>query len=88
MPNIFCSNTSQNAQLRAHTLSLQTVWTGFDPKLYSGGSSSAGPALVEMATTRSFILNRGIVTDTVSATPLEPGWYVVHSTPPRLLSAS
>jgi len=27
-----------------------------------------------MATARSFILNRGIVTDTMSATPLEPGW--------------
>jgi len=42
--------------------------------LYSGGSSSAGPALVEIATARSFIFNRGIVTDTMSATPLEPGW--------------
>ena len=88
MPNIFCSNTSQKAQLRATciTLSLQTVWTGFDPNLYSSGSSSAGPALVEIATARSFILDRGIVTDTMSATPLEPGWYAVHSTPPRLLS--
>jgi len=43
---------------------LQTAWTGFDPNLYSGGSSSAGPVLVEIATARSFILNRGIVTDT------------------------
>jgi len=42
--------------------------------LQSGGSSSAGPAVVEIATARSFILNRGIVTDTMSATPLEPGW--------------
>jgi len=49
LPNIFCSNTSQNAQLRADTLSLQTAWTGFDPNLYSGGLSSAGPALVEIA---------------------------------------
>jgi len=28
---------------------------------------------VEIATARSFILNRGIATDTMSATPLEPG---------------
>ena len=58
-PNIFCSNTSQNAQLRANTLSLQTAWTGFDPNLYSGGSSSAGPALVEIATARSFYTQQG-----------------------------
>ena len=42
---------------------LQTAWTGFDPYLYSGGSSSAGPALMLIATARPFILNRGIVTD-------------------------
>jgi len=59
LPNIFCSNTSQNAQLRAITLSLQTAWTGFDPNLYSGGSSSAGPALVEIATARSFYTQQG-----------------------------
>jgi len=77
MPNIFCSNTSQNAQLRAITLSLasfpgpirkidfsygawergysllQTAWTGFDPNLYSGGSSSACPAPVDLAVTIS-----------------------------------
>jgi len=47
-------------QLRAITLSLQTAWTGFDPNLYCGGSSSAGPALVEIATARSFILNRAL----------------------------
>ena len=46
----------------------------------SGGSSSAGPALVEIATARSFILNRGIVTDIMSATPLEPGCCVVLTT--------
>ena len=34
---------------------------GFDPNIYSGGPSSAGPTLVEIATARSFILNRGIV---------------------------
>jgi len=68
------SHTSQKAQLRAPLSPLQTAWTGFDPYLYSGGSFSAGPALVEIAGNRSFILNRGIVTDTMSATPLEPGW--------------
>ena len=54
------SHTSQKAQLRAPLSPLQTAWTGFDPNLYSSGSSSAGPALVEIATARS--LNRGIVT--------------------------
>jgi len=68
------SHTSQKAQLRAPLSPLQTAWTGFDPYLYSGGSSSAGPALVEIATARSLYLNRGIVTDIMSATPLEPGW--------------
>ena len=63
-------HTSQKAQLRAPLSPLQTAWTGFDPNLYSGGSSSAGPALLEIATARSSILNRGIVTDTMSATPL------------------
>jgi len=77
----------KKAQLRAPLSPLQTAWTGFDPNLYSGGSSSAGPPLVEIATAMSFILNRGIVTDTMSATPLEPGWLAVHSTLPRLLSA-
>ena len=77
----------KKAQLRAPLSPLQTAWTGFDPNLYSSGSSSAGPTLVEIATARSFILNRGIVTDTMTATPLEPGWWAVHSTPLRLLSA-
>jgi len=83
-----CSLThSLKAQLRAPLSPLQTAWTGFDHYLYSSESSSVGPALVEIATARSFILNRGIVTDTMSATPLEPGWWAVHSTPARLLSA-
>jgi len=81
------SHTSQKVQLRVPLSPLQTAWTGFDPNLYSSGSSSADPALVEIATARSDILNRGIVTDTMSATPLEPGWWAVHSTPPRLLPA-
>ena len=37
---------------------------------------------MEIATARSFILNRGIVTDTMSARPLESGWCAVHSPPP------
>ena len=74
------SITSQKTQLRALLSPLQTDWTGFDPYLYSIGSSSAGPALVEIATARSFILNRSIVTDAMSATPLESGWSAFHST--------
>jgi len=68
------SHTSEKSSIKSSTLSLTNSLTGFDPNLYSGGSSSAGPALVEIATARSFILDRGIVTDTISATPLEPGW--------------
>jgi len=59
-------NTSQKAQLRAPLSPLQTAWIGFVPYLYSGGSFSAGPALVEIATARSFILERGIVTDVLA----------------------
>jgi len=77
----------KKAQLRAPLSPLQTAWTGFDPNLYNGGSSSAGPALVEIAIARFFYTQQGIVTDTMSATLLEPGWFAVHSTPPRLLSA-
>ena len=73
LPNACSLAPPKKAQLRAPLSPLQTAWTGFDPNLYSGGSLSAGPALVEIATARSFILNRGIVTDTMSATPLEPG---------------
>jgi len=39
--------TSQNAQLRASLSPLQTAWTGFNPYLYSVGSSSACPSLVK-----------------------------------------
>jgi len=52
LPNMFY-HTSQKAQLRAPLSPLQTAWTSFDPNLYSGGSSSAGTALVEIATARS-----------------------------------
>ena len=62
------------SSIKSSTLSLTNSLDRFDPYLYSGGSSSAGPALVEIATARSYILNRGIVTVTMSATPLEPGW--------------
>ena len=74
MPNVCSLTPPEKAQLRAPLSPLQTAWTGFDPNLYISGSSSAGPALVEIATARSFILDRGIVTDTLSATPLQPGW--------------
>ena len=74
LPNACSLTPPKNAQLRAPLSPFQTAWTGFDPNLYSSGSSSAGPALVGIATARSFILNRDIVTDTMSATPLEPGW--------------
>ena len=78
--------TSRKAQLRAPLSPLQTAWTSFNPYLiYSSGSFSAGPALVENS--KVFILNRDIVTNTMSAIPPEPGWCAVHSTPPRLLSA-
>jgi len=82
MPERVLKSTLKKAQLRAPPSPLQTAWTGFDPNLYSGGSSSAGPALVEIATARSLILNRCIVTDTMSATPLEPGMVssAFHST--------
>jgi len=42
------SITSRKTQLRAPLSPLQTAWTGFDPDLYSGGSFSAGPTLVEI----------------------------------------
>jgi len=69
IPNACSLAPPKKAQLRAPLSPLQTTWTGFDPNLYSGGLSSAGPALVEIATARSFILNRGIVTDNVCHTP-------------------
>ena len=56
LPNACSLAPPKRAQLRAPLSPLQTAWTGFDPNLYSGGSSSAGPALVERATARSFIL--------------------------------
>jgi len=46
--------TTWNAQLRASLSPLQTAWTSFDPYFYSGGSSSAGPALVKL-TARSCV---------------------------------
>ena len=85
------SHLPKKAQLRAPLSPLQTAWTGFDPNLYSSGSSSAGPALVEIATARSFILDRGIVTDNVCHTPgarmttaLVEWWSGMHCSPSRL----
>jgi len=71
---IFLLELPENGQRRPATLTvrhryttgtlaplspLQTAWTGFDPKLYSGGSSSAGPALVEIATEKIFYTRQG-----------------------------
>ena len=53
MPNVCSLAPPKKAQLRAPLSPLQTAWISFDPNLYSGGSSSAGPALVEIATARS-----------------------------------
>jgi len=39
---------------------------------------------MEIATARSFILNRGIVIDIISATPLEPGWCAVPRADPGI----
>jgi len=47
LPNVCSLAPTKKAQLRAPLSPLQKAWTGFDPNLYSGGSSSAGPALVE-----------------------------------------
>lgn len=45
-----CSQiTPQESSIKGSTLSLQTAWTGFNPYLYSGGSSLAGSTLVEIA---------------------------------------
>jgi len=49
----------KKAQLRAPLSPLQTAWTGFDPNLCSGGSSSAGLTLVEIATARFFYTQQG-----------------------------
>ena len=79
LPNVCSLAPPKKAQLRAPLSPLHTAWTGFDPNLYSGGSSSAGPALVEIATARSFILNRGIVTDTMSANSLSGVFQMEHN---------
>ena len=77
LPKFVLNHLPENSILSSTLSSLQIAWTGFNPHLCSSGSSSAGPTLVEIATTRSFILNRGIVTEIMSATPLEPGWWSV-----------
>ena len=56
MPNACSLAPPKKAQLRAPLSPLQTAWTGFDPNLYSDGSSSAGPALVEIATATALCL--------------------------------
>ena len=55
MPIDFCKSPPE-AQLRAPLSPCRQ--TGFDPHLYSAGSSSAGPALVESGNCKvSFILS-------------------------------
>ena len=63
------SHTSQKAQLRAPLSPLQTAWTGFDPYSYSGGSSSAGPAQVEIVAIRYIIR---VETGHTYAHPVQP----------------
>ena len=53
LPNVCSLIPPQKDQLRDPLSPLQTAWTGFDPNFYSGGSSSSGPALVEIATASS-----------------------------------
>jgi len=55
--------------------------------IYSSWLSSAGSALVESGNCKIFVLNGGILTDVMSALPMEPGWCAVHSILSRLLSA-
>ena len=51
------SHTSQKAQ--SPLSPLQTAWTGFDPNLYSAGSSSASHALVENSNCKVFYTQQG-----------------------------
>ena len=80
---------SREFSVKRSTFSLQTDWTGtgFNPYLYCAWLSSADTTLVENSDCKVFLLNRGIVTDKMSAMSPELGWCVVHSTPLRLLSA-
>ena len=52
------SNHLPTSSIKSSTLSRQTAWTGFDPYLYGGGSSSVGSVQVEITTVKCFILNR------------------------------
>ena len=71
LPNACSLAPPKKAQLRAPLSPFQTAWTGFDPNMYSGGSSSAGPALVEIATARSFILAKAYANHPWSVTEPE-----------------
>ena len=46
-------------------ITLQTVWTGFNPRIYSDGSPQQIPLWWKIATAKSFVLSNGIVTDNV-----------------------
>lgn len=57
-------------QIRTPLSPPRTAWTGFDLYfLYSVGSSPAGSALVGSSNHKTFMLDRGIVTDIMAATP-------------------
>ena len=45
-------------KIKSSTLSLQTARTGFDPHLYSSGSSSTDPALMESSNCKVFYIQR------------------------------
>jgi len=69
---------SQNAQLRAPCKQPGPVSTLI---FIAVGHPQQTPLWWKIATTRSFMLNGGIVTDTISAMHPEPGWCAVHSIP-------
>ena len=73
-----CQNDFSKSPPKVLTLSLHTAWTSFDP---FNIECSASFSQWKVASARSFILSNGIVTDTMSATPPEPRWCAVHSTP-------
>jgi len=52
--NVFSSHLPRSS-IKNSTLFLQTARTSFDPHLYSSGSSSAGPTLVESSNCSCYI---------------------------------
>jgi len=56
---IFKEITSTKVQWTGNSLSLQTDWTGFNPYICSGGSSSAASTLVESRNCKVFCTQQG-----------------------------